>query len=383
MSGVSLSTPLTVYVELFDDDDQLQDHPNPKFLDYFVDFFYGSAFPEEMEFSDCRLMRMLAAELGISTLRDACSEWMISNVNLDSAWSLLGDAIEEELAQRQESENLKPQQHPQQQPQQPRDPLLEMKGVCLDLMQTIPNLLKIEDPRKLATISNEAVLEVVKQEALPVPEEQLFTFVKKVFEAKKKFASKGADIHATKNGIHATRDQGIHATKNGVGVSQILRHFRFSDMSSSFFYSEVVSSGLLSAKETANLCRTFAASTSISLGAGNGANLGAGNGANIGAGNIANLGAGNGVNPGVNVNLNGAGFQLFKRKIPPFVLVMEEEATSDSDNSSSLPIQPPMTVGFFSNEQIGDLKMRIGKVRRDARATGNDFRLVKFAGVDL
>ena len=27
--------------------------------------------------------------------------------------------------------------------------------------------------------------------------------------------------------------------------------------------------------------------------------------------------------------------------------------------------------------------MRIGKVRRDARATGNDFRLVKFAGVDL
>ena len=287
-------------------------------------------------------------KLDVPSLQDACNEWTLFNIHSSSAWRILRDVIRDErhlkaLLEKTQNPLLQTTLHPSlnkdmqplQQPHQHRlvqlSRLQEIKKKCLELFKTMPALMKLKESTELAAISYNAVLEVVKLETLPIGEEQVFAFVKKFIEAKKDFSGQWKE-------------------EDGENSNDILRYVRFAHFSPSFFYSEVVSSGLFSAQDLASLCKSFASSTAV-----------------VSVGDALRLSE-----ESKNVGVC-AEFLLLKRQMTPFVMLLE-----DAEDES----KAPLAVGFFREEKIGDLKSRIAQIM-NPREGVHDFTLLPHNGDQL
>ena len=186
-AATSLSTPEMIVV----------DGAAPEDVKCLVDFFYGAPLPTSnvVDFARMKRMRRLADQLDVPLLRTACRNWLRQNVDLRRAWGILDEALLDD------------------------DDVTVQK--CVHLLQTVPDVFFL-DANQMRDISHQAVLEVVKQPSLPVPEDQLFSFVEAFLSAKREAVLVGANDANDAN-----------------YAQEILNHIRFPTLSPEFFFSKV------------------------------------------------------------------------------------------------------------------------------------------------
>jgi len=162
-----------------------------------TDFVYGIPLKSDFSVVTVRQIRWLAHELEIELLKQACADWLLSHLSLDFVWESLADAC------------------------QWHDEALKYKS--LGLIRTVPGVFQIH-----VGVTTVTLLEVVQLSSLPVTEETLFRFINAI-------AQKNKEIE----------------------VDKIVPYIRFTSMDAPFFYTEVMTSGLLG-KDSTRICRLLA-----------------------------------------------------------------------------------------------------------------------------